>query len=223
MAGVAYDDLQQRNAALIFKALQGSVFIAPSSATAITTLTDSSDKLLAALPANYEDVGWTSDDGAQFGRDVDTSDITGWGSVEPLRSDVNSDVTTLQIACLETKKATIGLYTGADMTTNVPDTTSGELSIEKPARPAFRYYRVLALAVDLTDDGEYYVARFLPRARVTDFDEQTYQSSDDDPVTWSVTLTSYQDPVLGYSEKYIFGGPGWASRLDAMGFDALGS
>lgn len=223
MAGSAYDDVQQRNAALIFKALQGSVFVAPYSASAITALTDPADKLLAALPSGYEDVGWTSDDGAQFGRDVDVSDVTGWGSVEPLRSDVNSDVTTLQIACLETKKATIGLYTGADMTAATPDGTSGELSIEKPSRPSFRYYRVLALAVDLTDDGEYYVARFLPRARVTDFGEQSYQSSDDSPVTWEVTLTSYQDPVLGFAEKYIWGGPGWAARLASMGFSALGS
>ena len=223
MAGSAYDDVQQRNAALIFKALQGSVFVAPSTANAITTLTDSGDKLLAALPNGYEDVGWTSDDGAQFGRDVDTSDITGWGSVEPLRSDINSDVTTLQIACLETKKATIGLYTGADMTTATPNASSGELSIEKPARPSFRYYRVLALAVDLTDDGEYYIARFLPRARVTDFDEQSFQSSDDSPVTWAVTLTSFQDPTLGFAERYIFGGPGWAARLEDAGFDALAS
>lgn len=224
MAGSAYDDIQQRNAALIFKALQGSVFVAPYvGSSAISTLTDSGDKLLAPLPSGYEDVGWTSDDGAQFGRDVDVSDVTGWGSVEPLRSDVNSDVTTLQIACLETKKTTIGLYTGADMTAATPNPTSGELVIDKPARPGFRYYRTLALAVDLTDDGEYYVARYLPRARVTDYDEQAFQSSDDTPVTWAVTMTGYEDPVLGLSERYFFGGPGWAARLADMGFDALAS
>jgi hypothetical protein len=222
MAGVSYDDLQQRNAALIFKALQGSVFVAPESAAAITALTDT-DKQLKTLPDDYEDVGWTSDDGAQFSRSVDTSDITGWGSVEPLRSDVTSDVTTLQIACLETKKSTIGLYTGADMSSVSPDASTGEVSIEKPARPGFRYYRVLAIAVDLTDDGELYVARFLPRARVTDYDDQNLQSSDDSPITWPVTMTGYEDPTLGFSERYLFGGPGWAARLSAMGFSAAGS
>jgi hypothetical protein len=223
VAGSAYDDIQQKNAALIFKALQGSVFVAPASADPITDLTDPGDRLLAPLPTGYEDAGWISDDGAQFGREVETSDVTGWGSVEPLRSDVTSDVTTLAFSMLETRKASIGLYTGADMDTAVPDATSGELSIEKPARPGFRYYRVLALAVDQTDDGEYYIARFLPRARVTDYDEQTFQSSDDAPVTWSVTMTGYEDPALGYSERYLFGGPGWAARLAAMGFGALSS
>ena len=222
MAGVTYDELQQRNAALIMKALQGSVFIAPYSATALTTLTDT-DKLLKTLPDGYEDAGWTSSDGAQFSRNVDTSDITGWGSVEPLRSDVTSDVTTLQMELLETKSATIGLYTGADMTAVTPDATTGEVGIEKPDRPSFQYYRALAVAVDLTDDGEYYIARYLPRARVTDFDDQSFQSSDDSPITWAVTMTGYLDPTLGYSEKYFFGGPGWASRLAAMGFDAVGS
>jgi hypothetical protein len=82
---------------------------------------------------------------------------------------------------------------------------------------------VLAIAVDLTDDGELYVARFLPRARVTDFDDQNLQSSDDSPITWPVTMTGYEDPVLGYSERYLFGGPGWAARLSAMGFSAVGS
>jgi hypothetical protein len=222
MAGTSYDDMQQRNAALVMKALQGSVFIAPFSAAAIATLTES-DKMLTALPAGYEDVGWTSDDGAQFSRSVDTSDITAWGSVEPVRSDVTSDVTTLQIACLETRRVTIGLYTGADMNTVTPDPSTGEVGIEKPARPGFQYYRALALAVDLTDDGELYVARYLPRARVTDYDDQSFQSSDDSPITYPVTMTGYEDPVLGYSEKYFYGGPGWSARLAAMGFGATGS
>ena len=222
MAGTSYDDMQQRNAALVMKALQGSVFIAPFSAAAITSLTES-DKMLTTLPAGHEDVGWTSDDGAQFSRSVDTSDITAWGSVEPVRSDVTSDVTTLQISCLETRRVTIGLYTGADMSTVTPDPDTGEVQIEKPARPGFQYYRALALAVDLTDDGELYVARYLPRARVTDYDDQSFQSSDDSPITYPVTMTGYEDPVLGYSEKYFYGGPGWAARLAAMGFSATGS
>lgn len=222
MTGVAYDDLQQRNAALIMKTLQGSVFIAPSTADAVTSLTDT-DKLLKALPAGYDDLGWMSDDGAQFGRDVDVSDITGFGSVEPLRSDVNSDVTTLQVSCLETKRATIGLYTGADMATATPNPTTGELSIAKPARPGFRFYRALVVGVDLTEAGEYYVARFLPRTRVTDFDEQSYQSGDDSPVAFGVTLTAYSDAALGFSEKYMWGGAGFAAKLAAMGFEALAS
>jgi hypothetical protein len=36
-------------------------------------------------------------------------------------------------------------------------------------------------------------------------------------------MTGYEDPSLGYSEKYFFGGGGWAARLAAMGFETVGS
>jgi hypothetical protein len=219
MAGSTFDDMQSHNASLIMKSLEVGVFVAPYSAPSITTLTDSTDKLLTALPTGWSDLGWLSDDGAQFSSDISTSDITGAGSVTPLRSDITGDTTTLQVACLETNMQSIGIYTSTDMTAVTPDSTSGEVSIAKPTRPASKFYRVLAIGVDFVDgSGEYYVARFLPRAKVTDKDDQAYQSSDDSPVTWSVTFTAEVDSVLGTSEKYLFGGPGWFAKLADMGF-----
>lgn len=218
MAGVVYDDLQRKQQQLIRKMVDGSVFVGPSTAEPITSLTDPADKLLKPLPAAYEDVGWLSDDGAQFGRDVETSDITSWGSVEPTRTDITADTTTLQIACQETKKTTIGLYSGADVRNTRANPATGEVIIDKPARPGFLYYRVLVLGVDLTDAGELYVARFLPNARVTDYDEQNFQSSDDEPLAFPVTLTGFIDSALGVSERWLFGGPGWFALLEQMGF-----
>lgn len=219
-----YETLKNKQNHLIRKALDGSVFVAPITAIAVTDLTTYTAGPpvvvdLTALPAEYEDVGWISDDGAQFSRDVETSDVTSWGSVEPTRRDITSDTTTLAIACQETKKATIGLYSGADMDAVVPDPDSGEVSIAKPARPSSRSYRVLTLAVDLMDAGEVYVARFLPRAQVTDFDDQSFTSGDD-PIMYSVTFTGYMDATLGYSERWLFGGPGWLAALEDMGFEA---
>ena len=221
MVGMTYDDVQQHNAALVMKTLSVAVFVAPYTATAITSLTDT-DKMLKALPDGYGDLGWLSDDGAQHSRNVDTSDITGAGSVEPLRSDVTSDVATLQVDALETNVNSIGLYVGQDMTLVTPNATSGEVMVSKPTRPAINYYRVLSLGVDLNESGEFYVARFFPRARVTDYDDQAYQSSDDSPLSWPVTLTGFTDPVLGTSQRYHFGGPGWFSKLADMGFDTGG-
>lgn len=217
MAGSVYDDLKVKKNQLIRKGLDGSVFAAPHSADAVTDLTDATDKLLKPLPTGYEDLGWLSEDGAQYSSDVETSDINGWGGTEPLRSDITQDSTTLEVACLETKLMTIGLYTGADTSAITANATTGEVSIAKPARPNVRYYRVLSVAVDLSDAGEIYICRFLPRARVTDKADQPHQSGDDEPITWGVTLTSYVDSTLGYSERYIFGGPGWHALLTDMG------
>ncbi|KAB2344879.1 phage tail tube protein [Actinomadura rudentiformis] len=216
--GVTYDALAVRKNQLIRKALNGSVFVAPISSPAITKLTDPSDRLLAPLPPGYEDLGWAGDDGHQFGRDVDSSNVTAFGATEPVRTDINSDIGTLQVTALETKALTIGLYLGKDMRNVDPDPISGEVSIRKPARPSTLYYRVLALAVDETADGEIYVARFYPRMKVTDYAEQSFQSGDDDPITYGLTFTASTDATLGYSQDDLFGGPGWAALSSEMGF-----
>lgn len=212
----AWDELKVHQNHLIRKALEGSVFAAPITAPAITALTDTTSELLA-LPDGYVDLGFMSDDGAQFSAEIDSSDVTSWGSVEPTRRDITQDVTTLQGFFQETNKMSIALYTGVDAASLTPDATSGELKVDKPDRPASRHYRILTLGVDLADAGEIYVARFLPRASVTDKDDQAFQSGDD-PLGWPVTMTAYKDSALGTSESYFFGGPGWKALLADMGF-----
>jgi hypothetical protein len=174
---------------------------------------------LKPLPGGWDDLGWLSADGAQFARDVATSDVTSWGSVTPTRSDVTSDTSTLAVTAQETKLLTIGLATGADLSAVTPDTNTGEVRVSKPTRPTSRHYRALSIAVDQGDTGEIYVARFFPRAKVSNYAEQNF-SGGDDPITWGVTLTGEVDSDLGYSERWLFGGAGWNSLLDDMGFAA---
>lgn len=217
MTGVAFDDLANKQSELIRKMTDASVFVGAHSASAITTLTGT-DKLLLPLPAGYDDVGLLNSDGAQFARSVDTSEVKSNGRVEPSRVDIKKDTTTLKVSCQETKMTTIGLYTGQDMTAITADPTSGEVVIAKSPRPTTKYYRVLALGVDLTDAGELYVARFMPRARVTDYDDQGFKSEEDEALLYGVTLTGFVDKVLGFSERWHFGGPGWFALLTQMGF-----
>lgn len=216
----AIDALQNLQRDLIRKAVNGSVFRAPVSAATInqTNLFDATtgDLKPTGLPTGFEDLGLTTDAGAQFGRSVTTSDVTSWQSVTPSRSDVTADTTTLQVACQETKLATIGLYVGVDETTLSPG-VNGVIRIDKPETPVARYYRVLSVAVDETDDGEIVIARYLPNAKVTAFDNQSFAKGDD-AVLWPVTLTGYKDDTLGFSESWMFGGAGWKARLVAMGF-----
>lgn len=219
-----YEQLKNKQAELIRKALDGSVFLAPVTAdpiTALTTYTAGPPAViaLAELPEDWDDLGWLSSDGAAFSRDVSTSEVTSWGSVSPTRSDITADTTTLTFTAQETKLLTLGLATGADLSAIVPDADTGEVSIAKPARPASKHYRALSLAVDQGDAGEIYIARFLPRAKVTGYAEQAFGGGDD-PVAWGVTLTGEEDSDLGYSERWIFGGAGWNALLADMGFTA---
>lgn len=221
----SYDALKNKQAELIRKALDGSVFLADLSADPIAALTVATGVApdqtvdLAPLPAAWDDLGFLSGDGAAFARDVATSEVTSWGSVTPTRTDITSDTTTLTVTAQETKLLTIGLATGADLANIVPDAGTGEVRIAKPARPKSRHYRVLSLAVDEGQGGEIYIARFLPRAKVSSYAEQSFGSGDD-PVSWGVTLTGEVDDDLGYSEEWMFGGAGWKAILTDMGFPA---
>ena len=215
--GKSYDELQQKQSELIRKALDGSVFIAPISADPIETVTDPDDGLLKPPPEEYKDLGRLSSDGAQFSAESETSEVESWGSVEPTRSDIVSESTTLQITAQETNVRTIGLYTGVDFQA-IKAAQNGEVIIDKPPRPKPRYYRALVLGVDLSDDGDIYFARHLPRCKVTEKDQQNYQSGDD-PLAWPFTLTGFKDSSLGVSERWFFGGPGWLALLDKMGIE----
>jgi hypothetical protein len=225
MAGIQYDALKEKKTELIRKSLQGSVFLASIDAEAIESITDATDSFLKPLPSTgtpdmpWGDLGWLSQDGAQFARDVATSEVTSWGSYSPTRSDVTSDSSTLTVVAQETKLMTIGLATGMDMSAVVPIAGSGEVVLSKPSRPTQRTYRVLSLAVDDADAGPIYIGKMLPRAKVTGFSEQAFGGGDD-PISWGVTFTGEEDSTLGCSERWFFGGPGWKALLVEMGFPA---
>jgi hypothetical protein len=218
----SYADLANKKNELIRKGLEGSVFGAPITAPAIGDLTTYAAGPpvvidLTPLPAGWDDFGWITTDGAQFSRDTTSSDVNSWGSNTPTRTDITADTTTLSFTMQETKALTIGIGTGADVSGIVPDAQTGEVVIAKPAKPSSRHYRILSLAVDQGDFGEIYIARFLPRAKVSSYAEQTHGGEAE--LQWGVTVTGEIDSTLGYSESYLFGGAGWLALLDEMGFD----
>lgn len=210
-----YSTLKDKKTELIRKARDGSCFIADTSVAAITTLTTGAVPDLTALTTGYEDIGWISQDGASYGRTTEVSEVNSFGSVEPTRSDTTRDTITLSVTAQETRLTTLGLYTGADIANIEADSTTGEVQIAKPSRPGFKYYRLLGLFVDDGDDGEIWIARFMPRAKVTEVGEQVFTDGDD-PISYPITFQGYEDSTLGYSHKWFFGGPGWKALLTSM-------
>ena len=146
-----FEALSDKKAELIRKPLAGGLWRAPITADPITELTGP-DSLLLEMVQGYEDVGMLTNDGQQWAREVTTSDVQSWGENEPTRQDVTADSTSLTVAMQETKLATIGLGTGADLSAVVP-AANGEVSFAKPARPKTRPYRLLGLMVDDADEG----------------------------------------------------------------------
>lgn len=214
-----YSTLRDKKTQLLLKAREGSVFIAPYSAVDWTTLTTGATSDLVALPVGWEDLGWTTTDGVTFGRETETSDINSFGSVEPTRSDITRDTITMSVTAQETKLLTLGLYTGANLAAATATPTTGEFTIEKPAIPGFLYYRLLALFVDRNSAGqEIYMARHMPRCRVTEFGEQNFTDGDE-AITYPLTFTGYEDSVVGFSHRWVFGGAGFKALATAMNID----
>lgn len=222
----AYDAVKKLQTELIRKTIGGSVFVAPATAATITTLTaavgtaPNVEISLVAFPTDYEDIGYMTDDGVSFSTETAVSEVTSFQAAQPTRSDITSETSTMTLQAQETKLLTLGLYTGAELASIVATAATGEVRIAKPERPSSRFYRVLSLAIDENEFGEIYIARYLPRAKVTGKAEQAYAKADQ-ALTWGLTFTGFKDSTLGTAEVHYFGGPGWKGLLDQMGIDSV--
>jgi hypothetical protein len=209
-----FDDMQQHFAHLIRKGLEGSVFVKRFAAadTAITALKDATG--LLALPTGYTDVGYLSkDQGAQWTRSVDTAETTSLGATEPTRRDITSDVTGLQFTMQESKRSVFELYDGLDLA-GVTQDANGNVSWDKPDRPATIYYRVMVLFKDGEGADAVYFAKWGPRMQVTDRGEQSWNENNE--VVYPVTMTAFVDPAVGTSMRSLWAGP--STVLTDMGF-----
>lgn len=214
-----FTTLQKRQQQLIRKALNGGIWVAGSAVDAPTSLTSGATSDPLALPEGWEDVGYiTKDDGATWSRDQDTSDTTSWGAFEPTRRDITSDVTTLKFTMQETKRISLELTYGVDLSAVTPDSTTGEVAFNQATSSATIYRRFFAIFADGVGADAVYVGRFCPRMAITAVDDQ--QWSDGQELQYAVTATAFVDPALGYSVRHFFGGPGWKAQLEAAGFPA---
>lgn len=210
-----YADLADKKNQLIRKALTGSVFIAPTTEPNLTSLTSGATAALAALPAGWQDLGFITKDGVGYGREIEQSEVTSFGAQQPTRTDQVSDVLSMTVTAQETKLLTLGLYIGVDTTGLEAAVTTGELRVAKPSIAANYHYRVLGLFVDEIEEGEIYMARYFPYAKITERGEQT-MADGDDPVSYSLTFRAEEDSDLGTDAEWIWGGPGWLSLLADM-------
>lgn len=211
-----YEALASRHTDLIRKALEGSIFFAPYTQTLPTALTGTGSALLALDPG-WVDVGWCDQKtGATWGNKITTSDVDSWGSVEPTRRDIVMVDRTLKFMAQETNKTSLGLKLGIDLSTSTLDSTTKELAIASPARPALTYMRAFGIFQDGTGSDAIYIARLCPRVTVTDIGDEVW--SPDGVAGAEVTMTAFYDTTAGFSMKYFFGGPGWASRATEMGW-----
>lgn len=213
-----FASISNLNQGLVRKALTGGFYAAPYTTAALTTATlFKTDGTINSPLTGYKSGGITTDDGVRFARAQEKESLTGWQYLEPVREDLTSDSETLQVDFMETNKTSIELYTGADLSN--PTYVNGALSIQKPALPQGKYFRVLCIAVDNVNGKEFYIVRAYPRCKVSGWADQAFAKAGG--LQWGMTFTSYVDPVLGYSKDDMLGGPGFSDVAVAMGLTAV--
>lgn len=211
-----FADIDVKNNANVRKGLRAAIFVAPMSEAALTTIMDAAGDL-AALPAAWNALGWNNEDGLTWPRETEVSDIFGHGSPEPLRSDVRRSTKRFTVVAQETNIVALEQYLGFSLASVTTSLTDQESSFDEPELPVYPYQRVLAIAKDENDLGEYYMARMFPRARITEVGEETWQDGDT-AVQRSLTYTAFFDDTEGTSSRWFLAGPGRDSV--AEGFPA---
>lgn len=212
----SFSELQNHADSLIRKGLSGSIFVKPYAAgdAEIDALKDGTG--LLALPTGYTDVGRiTKDQGASWTRDVETSDVTSLGAASPTRTDIVSVTSGLAFTMQESKRQVFELHEGLDLSAVTYD-TNGNVTWDAPDRPADLYYRVLALFKDGEGADAVYFAKWLPRAKVTETGEQSWNEQNE--LQYPVTLRAFVDDTAGTAVRTLWAGS--TARLTAMGFTA---
>lgn len=219
-----FGDVEAHNDELVRKALGIIVAVAPYSSAAITSILDSTNGNLAALPAGYVQLGRLTDDGASFARETEVSEIFGHASVNPARSDTRRAMKRMSLTLLEVRKKGLELAQGVsslgETVSKIPATTGNQqVKWDEPSQPTYPYLRMIAIAMDITNNGEMYVARHALRCKVTEVGEEVW-SDQDQAMTTPLTFTFYDDATAGTPLRHFRGGPGYGQVITNEGFTA---
>jgi len=215
---MAFDTLADFQDELVRKVLAGAVLVAPSATALPTTLTTGASSALNDSGfTGFKSLGRISDAGLSASADTESSGVPGWGALEDVRTDIIRRTSTFGFACLETKKEVLALHSNQDLDAVEADATTGEVSFTESTKPDTRYQRMILLGVDGEGDNAIYIARFLPRATISEVSEQTWSTAD--ALAYQMTVTAKIDSTLGYAVKHLYGGPGWKALSAKHGFE----
>ena len=201
---------------LIRKIQQASVFVAPIATAIPAAFTTGATADLTALPAAWKDVGVvTKSDAYTWSRSVNMAETTSHGFVDPTRRDITSNVTSLQFTAQELSKVVLEQYHNVDLSAVTSTVTTNEFTFSDPLAPATRFSRIIAIGQDGAGTNAIFIIRIIPRAIMTAPGDQSW--SDDNELTFPMEFSAVPDTVLGYSMRYVFGGPGWKALITNMG------
>lgn len=203
------------NQALIRKFMNGIAAVAPYATALPESWTTDGDQPIA-LPEGFSGLGIVANDsGYENGVESDQEELEGHGYSSPVRIDITKTTRTVGMTCLETRRSVLEQYSGMDLSTVKPDTTSGVIEFTEADIMSRPYARLVIIGSDGVGADAWYWARIMPRAQVTEVGSQSWNN---DAASYELTFTAFPDPVLGYSVKNVIFGPAAKKNAAAMGF-----
>lgn len=211
-----FEDVRGAQSHLILKALGGFIVSAPMSVEMPTSFTDESGELIDLKAAGFEALGWlTKGDGINFSRETENQETESYGALEPTRVDFTKDVTSAAFRMQETNKQVLEMYYNTDLS-DVVVGDNGEFSFVNDAQPSTIYRRLIYIAKDGNGDNAKYIIKAMPRAVLSEVQEQSWSAESE--LSYGLTVKATTDDKLDYSVRHAFAGPGIKAITSDMGF-----
>jgi hypothetical protein len=204
---------------LVLSKLSLAVLFAKMTTAGITTVEDPATGDLATL-TGYKSAGIIQKDaGLSITSDIESSDIEGYGEVEPVRTIITKRVTRFNASFIETNREVIEKYWGVELdATNLTVSARGGITVKTPVRPKNIFYRCILLGQDEVNGQPLYPYWILPRVKLVEVDNLDFK--DDAEIQYRMTFQAFRDPELGFSVLQGWCGPGWGYLVDKSGFVA---
>lgn len=202
---------------LVLAKLSLAVLFAPLSTPGISTIEDPTTGDLATL-TGYKSAGIILKDAdVSVTSDIESSDIEGYGEVEPVRTIITKRLTKWNASFIETNKEVIEKFWGVTLdNTNLTISAQGGVTVKAPNRPKNIFYRCILLGQDEVNGLNLFPYWIMPKVKLVEVDNMDFK--DDGPITYAMTFQAYRDPEMGFTVLQGWCGPGWSLLVDKTGF-----
>lgn len=212
-----FEDVRAAQRDLVLSKLSLAVLFAPIETQAISTIEDPTNGELATL-TGYTGAGIIEKDaGLSITNDIDSSDIEGYGEIEPVRTIIKSRKTSFNASFIETNRQVIEKYWGVNLdSSNLTVSAHGGTTVKAPPRPKNIHYRCILIGQDDVNGFDLYPYWILPKVKLSEVDNMDLK--DDGPIEYRMTFQAFKDAGLGASVIQGWCGPGWRKLIDKSGF-----
>lgn len=215
-----FENVRAAQQDLVLSKLSLAVLFARMTSPLLTTIEDPATGDLADLD-DYTSAGIIQKDaGLSITSDIESSDIEGYGEVEPVRTIITKRTTRFNASFIETNREVIEKFWGVELdSNNLTVSAQGGVTVKTPPRPKNIFYRCILLGQDEVNGEDLFPYWIMPRVKLVEVDNMDFK--DDAEIQYRMTFQAFRDPEGKFSVLQGWCGPGWRLLVDKTGFVAV--